>query len=273
MAVTEQSRADAAPVAHPRPGGIEFTPILGMLAREWVLYKRTWAPITFAAIVEPIIMLLAFGIGLGTLVGAIAGYDYIEFLGTGIVATAVLFSSIFPALIDTFVRRTFRKTYQAVLAAPVDVRELVTADALWIALKAAVYGCAPLVVAIGFGLQPTPWMLFVPAIGFLTAFGFALLGIFMSALIPSIRMVDYIISGFITPVFLLAGTFFPLDAFPGWVQTLTAFNPLYHCVELVRGTAFGTDLASVAAHVFALLVFIALSWCLAVWQMRRRLVD
>lgn len=273
MTISDNTREHARPVAHSRPGGMELVPILGMLSREWVLYKRTWAPITFAAIVEPVIMLLAFGIGLGTLIGAIGGYDYIEFLGTGIVATAVLFTSMFPGLIDTFVRRVFRKSYEGVLAAPVDVREMVTADALWIALKAGVYGCAPLVVAIGFGLQPTPWMLFVPLIGFITAMGFALLGIFLSAVIPSIRMVDYVISGFITPVYLLAGTFFPLDQFPPWLQALTMFNPLYHCVELVRGTAFGTTPIAVLGHVCALIIFVGITWCLAVWQMRRRLID
>ncbi|QVQ51450.1 ABC transporter permease [Spiractinospora alimapuensis] len=273
MTVTDNVRANARPAVHTRPGRMEFVPILGMLGREWVLYKRTWAPITFAAIVEPVIMLLAFGIGLGTLIGAIGGYDYIEFLGTGIVATAVLFTSMFPGLIDTFVRREFRKSYEGVLAAPVDVREMVTADALWIALKAGVYGCAPLLVAIGFGLPPTPWMLLVPFIGFITAMGFALLGIFLSAVIPSIRMVDYVISGFITPVYLLAGTFFPLDQFPQWLQYLTLFNPLYHCVELVRGTAFGIAPLTAAGHVLAILVFCVVTWLLAVWQMRRRLID
>lgn len=273
MTITDDTREYARPAVHTRPGRMEFVPILGMLGREWVLYKRTWAPITFAAVVEPVIMLLAFGIGLGTLIGAIGGYDYIEFLGTGIVATAVLFTSMFPGLIDTFVRRVFRKSYEGVLAAPVDVREMVTADALWIAMKAGVYGCAPLVVAVGFGLEATPWMLFVPLIGFITALGFALLGIFLSALIPSIRMVDYVISGFITPVYLLAGTFFPLDQFPAWLQTLTVFNPLYHCVELVRGTAFGISAATAAGHVAAIIVFVVITWCAAVWQMRRRLID
>ncbi|MDT0304821.1 ABC transporter permease [Streptomonospora wellingtoniae] len=263
----------AAPAAHAPPGRFELAPIAGVLAREWALYRRSWKPTTFAAVVEPILMLLAFGVGLGSLVGAIRGYDYIHFLGTGIVATSVLFTSMFPGLIDTYVRRVFQHTYDGMLAAPVDVRELVTGEASWIACKSGVYGCAPLLVAIGFGL-PASWaMLLVPVITFVTGFGFALTGIWMSAAVPSIKTMDYIISGVITPLFLIAGTFFPIETLPPWAQVAAKINPLYHCVELVRGTAFGTDVATAAGHFAALAAFIVVVWCLAVFQMRRKLID
>nr|WP_133740081.1 ABC transporter permease [Actinorugispora endophytica] len=256
-----------------RPGRFELAPITGVLAREWALYRRTWAPITFSAVVEPVLYLLAFGLGMGALIGGIGGYSYIEFLGTGIVAMSVLFSSMFPGLINTFVRREFQHSYEGMLAAPVDVRELVTAEALWIALKSGVYGCAPLLVAFAFGLQPVPAMLLVPFIGLVTGFGFALLGILLSALIPSIRMMDYIISGIITPLFLVAGTFFPIEQLPSWAQTAAAANPLYHCVELVRGLAFGIGLLPALGHFAAIALFTAVVWFLAVLQMRRRLID
>lgn len=268
-----QARADARPAGHVPPGRFEFAPIAGVLAREWALYRRSWKPTTFAAVVEPIVMLLAFGVGLGSLVGAIGGYEYIHFLGTGIVATSVLFTSMFPGLIDTYVRRVFQHTYDGMLAAPVDVRELVTGEAAWIACKAGIYGCAPLLVAIGFGL-PTSWpMLFVPVIAFTTGFGFALTGVWMSAAVPSIKTMDYIISGVITPLFLIAGTFFPIDTLPAWAQVVAKVNPLYHCVELVRGTVFGIGLLGAAGHFAALLAFVAVVWCLAVFQMRRKLID
>ena len=82
---------------------------------------------------EPVIYLLAFGLGLGaTLVASVDGIDYVEFVGTGMVATAVIFSSAFPAMFGTFVKHRFQNTYDAILAAPVDVEELVTAEMLWI---------------------------------------------------------------------------------------------------------------------------------------------
>ncbi|GAA3741721.1 ABC transporter permease [Salinactinospora qingdaonensis] len=260
-------------VATSPPGRFEIAPVAGVLAREWALYRRSWAPTTFAAIVEPVIFVLAFGFGLGSLVGAIGGYSYIEFIGTGIVAMSVLFTSMFPGLIDTYVRRVFQHSYEGMLAAPVDVRELVTAEASWIALKAGVYGCAPLLVALAFGLPPAPTMLLVPFIAFVTGFGFALLGIWFSALVPSIKTMDYIISGVITPLFIIAGTFFPVDTLPSWVQVAAKVNPLYHCVELVRDASFGLRPLADLGHLAAIVGFVAVAWSLAVLQMRRRLID
>ena len=113
-----------------------------------------WRSSTFSATVEPTIYLLAFGFGFGSLVATVGGYDYVEYVGTGTVATAVLFSCAFPGMFGTFVKYKFQRTYDAILAAPVDTEELVTAEALWIAVRAGVYGCAPMIVAIFFGLDP-----------------------------------------------------------------------------------------------------------------------
>jgi lipooligosaccharide transport system permease protein len=241
------------------------------MVREIVNFSSFWRSSTFSSTVDPTIYLLAFGFGFGSLVGAVAGYDYIEFLGTGVVATAVLFSSAFAGMFQTFIRRTYQRTYDAMLAAPVDTHELVTGEALWIATKAGVYGCAPLLVAMVFGLDPAPGMLLVPLIAFLTGLGFGLFGIWVSALVPSIDSFNYIISGLLTPLFLVAGTFFPVDTLPGWARAIAQVNPLYHCVELVRGAVFGLEPIDLW-HVAALLVFAAVMWVLAVRQMRAKLI-
>jgi lipooligosaccharide transport system permease protein len=189
------------------------------------------------------------------------------------VATAVLFTSAFAGMFVTFVRRIYQHSYDAMLATPVDVHELVTAEGSWIAAKSGVYGCAPLLVAMGFGLDPSAGMLLVPLIGFLTGIGFAFFGIFVSAVVPAINSMDYIISGVLTPLFLVAGTFFPVDTLPGWAATAAQVNPLFHCVELVRHAVFGFQPAADAGHALALAVFALLMWLLAVGCMRRRLID
>jgi lipooligosaccharide transport system permease protein len=252
---------------------IEPSALAGVLSHDLTVFKRYWPSTTFSAVVEPTIYLLAFGVGFGSLVPVVTGVPYIEFLGTGVVATAVLFSSAFAGMFQTFIRRTFQRTYDAMLAAPVDVHELVTGEALWIAGKAGLYGCAPLLVAIGFGLDPSPGMLLVPLIGFVTGLGFGLFGIWVSAVVPSIDSFNYIISAVLTPLFLVAGTFFPLDSLPGWAQALAQFNPLYHCVELVRHAAFGLEPLADLGHVAVLLAVATLMWLLAVRQMRKRLID
>lgn len=264
--------------ARPATGGqrrlrrIEPSAIAGVLYRERTVFRRYWLSTTFSSIVEPTIYLLAFGFGLGALLTEIAGLSYIEFIGTGIVATAVLFSSAFPGMFGTFVKRRFQRTYDAILAAPVDVPELVTAEAVWIALRAGVYGMAPLLVAMVFGLTPAPGMVLVPFIGFLTGLGFALMGMFIAGVAKSIDNFNYIISALLTPLFLVAGTFFPVQNLPGGTQ-VAAINPLYHCVELVRGAVFGFTGWTDLGHVGALVVFAVLMWRLAAWRLTKRLID
>src|SRR3954452_19218183 len=138
-----------------RLGRLERAALQGVMVREVVNYSSFWRSSTFSSTVDPTIYLLAFGFGFGSLVSQVAGYDYIDFVGTGIVATTVLFSGAFPAMYSTFVKYQFQHTYDAILAAPVDTEELVTGESLWIAARTGVYGCVPMLVAMVFGLNPS----------------------------------------------------------------------------------------------------------------------
>jgi lipooligosaccharide transport system permease protein len=256
-----------------RLGRLERSALTGVLVREVVNFSSYWKSSTFSSTVEPTIYLLAFGLGFGSLVSKVGGYDYVQFVGTGTVATAVLFSSAFPAMFGTFVKYQFQRTYDAILAAPVDTEELVTAEALWIATRAGVYGCVPMLVAMAFGLEPAWGMLTVPLIAWLAGFGWACFGIAVAGFAKSIENLSYIVSAVLTPLFLVAGTFFPLSALPHWAQALGNVNPLHHCVELVRHAAFGFagwhDLVRVAALVAWGLVI----WRIAIRAMERKLID
>ena len=132
------------------------------MSRDVTNFKTFWKTTTFSSILDPTIYLLAFGLGLGTLVAAVQGIDYVEFVGTGMVATAVLFSSAFSAMYGVFIKHRFQHTYDAILAAPVDVEELVTAEVTWLGVRAGIYGVAPLLVTMLFGLDPSWGMLAVP---------------------------------------------------------------------------------------------------------------
>ena len=254
-------------------GRLERPAIAGVLTREVINFSSFWRSTTFSSTVEPTIYLLAFGFGFGSLVSEVSGLDYVEFVGTGTVATAILFSSVFPAMFGTFVKYQFQRTYDAILAAPVDAEELVTAEALWISARAGTYGCTPLLVAMVFGLDPSWGMLLVPFIGFITGFGWACFGILVAAVLKSIDNFNYVTSTVITPLFLVAGTFFPIDNLPEWAQVLAQFNPLHHCVELVRHAAFGWEGWVDVARVGALVAFGLVMWRLAISRMTKKLVD
>jgi lipooligosaccharide transport system permease protein len=265
--------AIATPARGGRLGRLEKPALTGVLVREIVNYSSYWRASAFSSTVEPTLYLLAFGFGFGSLVSEIGGYDYVEFVGTGTVATAVLFSSAFPAMFGTFVKYQFQRTYDAILAAPVDVEELVSAEALWMSIRASVYGCVPLVVALFFGLDPAWGMLTVPGIAFLSGFGWANFGIMVAGYSKSIDNFSYIVSAVLTPLFLVAGTFFPLDELPRWVQILGELNPLHHTVELVRNAAFGFEGWTDVLRVLALIAFGIAMWRIAIHAMTRKLID
>jgi lipooligosaccharide transport system permease protein len=266
MAVSTASRAR-------RLGRLERPALTGVLVREIVNFSSYWRSSTFSSTVEPTIYLLAFGFGFGSIVSRIAGYEYIEFVGTGIVATAVLFSSAFPAMFGTFVKYQFQRTYDAILAAPVDTEELVTAEALWIATRAGVYGCVPMLVAIVFGLDPSWGMLLIPFIGWIAGFGWACFGISVAGFAKSFENFNYVVSAVLTPLFLVAGTFFPIDGLPEWAQVLAQFNPLYHCVELVRHAVFGLEGWEDLVSLGVLIAWGLFLWRVAIHAMTRKLVD
>jgi len=221
---------------------LEPAAIAGVMSREVANFRTYWKGTTFSSVLEPIVYLLAFGLGLGaTLVDEVEGVPYIQFVGTGMVATAVIFSSALPSMFGTFVKHRFQNTYEAILAAPVDVEELVTAEMLWISLRSGIYGCVPLLVTFAFGLDPAWGMLLVPFFCFITALGFSGFGVAVAASVAKIDQFNYVTTLVVTPLFLVAGTFFPIDEMPLGIRIASQLNPLHQLVELVRDACFGFE--------------------------------
>jgi lipooligosaccharide transport system permease protein len=260
--------ADSAYVRRLQPAAIG-----GLLLRDLKVFSRTWRAVTFASIVQPTIYLLAFGLGLRGLVAEIGGLDYVQYVSTGIVAVAVLFSSAVPSMFNTYVRWQFQRSYDALLSAPVDVEELVTAEVSWIALRSGIYALAPLAIAMLFGLNPAWEMLLVPMAAIVTGFGFASFGVTVAAQAKALDNFSYVTSAVITPLSLLAGAFFPPSSLPAGIQLLAKLNPLYHCVEIVRHMAVDRLGTADLAHAIVLLAFAVAMWRLAVWRLGARLVE
>ena len=269
----EATTTSARPEAPRQMRRLEPTAIAGIMSREVANFRTYWKGTTFSSVMEPLVYLLAFGLGLSaTLVDEVNGVPYIQFVGTGMVATAVIFSSALPAMFGTFVKHRFQNTYDAILAAPVDVEELVSAEMLWIGIRSGTYGCVPLLVTIAFGLDPAPGMLLTPLFCFVTALGFAGFGVAIAATVAKIDQFNYVTALCITPLFLVAGTFFPIEGLPHGFQIVAQVNPLHQLVELVRGGAFGFEPGDVARFAF-LVAFALVTWRVAISRMHRRLID
>ena len=272
--MTAVEEATATPRRRPgRVHRLEPAALAGVMMRDVVLFRRYWKATTFSSVVQPTIYLLAFGLGFRSLIGSVGHVNYVAYVATGVVATAVLFSSAFPGMFNTFIRWKFQRTYDALLAAPVDVEELVTAEVIWISVRAGVYGMAPLIVGFAFGLKVEAGMLLVPFIGFVTGFGFACFGVLIAAVAKTIDNFNYVTSAVLTPMFLVAGTFFPISALPPVLHEIAKFNPLYHCVALVRDVSLGVYVSADIIHAAVLVAFAVVMWRLAIWRMEAGLID
>ena len=131
----------------------------------------------------------------------------------------------------------------------------------------------PLLVAMVFGLDPSWGMLTVPFIAFLSGLGWAFAGILIAALMKSIENFSYVTSIVITPLMLVAGTFFPISGLPEWARVLANLNPLYHCVQLVRHAVFGFEGWVDLYHLAFIAAFGLVMWRLAIRYMQKKLID
>jgi lipooligosaccharide transport system permease protein len=254
--------------------GIDVKAVTAIWVRNVLLFKRYWKPTSFSAITEPTVFLLALGLGLGALITPLDGISYVQFVGTGSVASAALFASVFPGMFNTFVARVFQRSYEGILAAPVSVAELVVGEATWIGFKAGLYACAPIVITvIFFGLTVNPAMAIIPLVALVTGLGFAFFGIWVSGVVRNIESFQYVTSALVTPLFLVSGTFFPLTNLPPWALTIAQINPLYHCVQLVRDASFTNLGWADLGHAAFLAGFAILMALLAIPRMRSRLIE
>jgi lipooligosaccharide transport system permease protein len=261
-------------VARRAPRRFEPRTVAAIVHREWRVFRRVWSSVAFGSVAEPVLYFVAFGFGFGALVAEVAGLDYLDFIATGAIAIGILFSSAFPGLINGYFRRKEQHLYDGILTAPVSVAEIVTGEALWNAFRVTIVAVVTTLVAYAFGVRMGPGVVLVPAVSVIAGFGFASAGAAFGALLRSTHGFDFVIVGVIVPMYVVAGTFFPLDTLPAFLAAIGQVNPLTHVVELLRILTFGTGgLGAALGHLAVVLAFDLIAWLAAVRLLRRALVS
>jgi lipooligosaccharide transport system permease protein len=203
--------------------------------RDLDVYLKTWKVNLVPPFVEPILYLLAMGFGLGIFVQAIEGLPYIVYIAPALVAIAVLNSSFFETTYGSFVRMTYQKTFDAIIATPLSLEEVIIGEMVWGATKGMLYGGIVLGVVAALGLASFPLFLLVLPFSFLFGLLSSALGMCCTALAPTIDSFNYATFLLITPMFLFSGTFFPLSILPQTVQLIVLILlPLPHAVIISR---------------------------------------
>jgi len=207
--------------------------------RHLTVYTKLYKSSIALNFVEPILYLAALGLGLGAFVQQINGVPYIQFIAPGIIASSSMFAAIYECTYGTYVRMTYQKTFDAILATPVNIDDLVAGELLWGATKSLLYGTIIIIVISLFGLVNSALiMLAVPAL-FITGLIFAEISVIFTSVVPGIDSFNYFYTLFMTPMFLFSGIFFPLDNLSFVVTKIAFFTPLYHLVNICRALASG----------------------------------
>ena len=208
--------------------------------RNFTVYKKLYKSSIAFNFVEPILYLLALGFGLGAFVKEIHGMPYINFIAPGLVASSAMFATASECTYGTYVRMTYQKTFDAILATPVNLADLVAGELMWGATKSMFYGAIIILVIAMFGLFKSPLIVLAIPVLFIGGLIFAETAVIATALVPGIDSFSYFFTLLLTPSFLFSGIFFPLDTLPPVVTRIAFFTPLYHLVNVLRSFAYGS---------------------------------
>ncbi|MDT8386843.1 MAG: ABC transporter permease [Thiogranum sp.] len=244
---------------------------LAVWRRNILVWRKLIMPAVLMNFGEPVLYLLGLGFGLGRFIGEMAGMSYLAFLASGIIASSAMTTASFEGMYSVFTRMVPQKTYDAILATPLEVDDIMAGEMLWCATKSLFSGAAILVVATVLGVVEGWQALWALPVVFLIGLCFAGPAMIMSALASNYDFFNYYFVLVITPMFILCGVFYPIDTLPEVMQGVVQFLPLTHAVILTRSLMAGAEPAQPLLNVIVLIAFAVVSYYIAVVLVRKKL--
>ena len=268
-------------MAEPRIGGPPPAPrtatrLLAVWMRHWRVYSDSLVANATPAVLEPLLLLLAVGIGVGRYIDArFNDLPYEEFMAAGILGMTALYTAAFEATHATFVRLRFQRAYASMLNAPLTPRDVFAGELLWCASKGLLYTTIVAAVLTVAGAVSSPWVALAPVAGFVTALAFAGLGFLVTSVVTNIAQFQFFFTAGLTPMVFFSGLMFPVQELPTPLREIAYCTPMFHVIETFRLLVSGPAHASVSWTWASPLVVLATALvlgALGVLRMERRLV-
>ncbi len=214
-----------------------------VIERNFLVYRRAWV-VFLTGFLEPVLYLFSIGIGVGGLVGEFRLDDgslisYTAFVAPAMLAAAAMNGALYDATFGLFFRFKYDKLYDAVLATPLDPRDIARGELTWCLLRGSCYSAAFIVVMAGMGLISSWWGLLLLPSAMLIGFAFGGAGMALTTYMKSWQDFEYVTLA-IMPMFLFSATFYPLSTYPQALQWVVQVTPLYQGVVLCRELSTGT---------------------------------
>ena len=271
-----------APVAHSAASvwrapeiTLRFWPVF---LRNLLVWRKLAIPSLVGNIAEPLMWLVAFGYGMGALVGQVtvtgpagpAAVPYILFLASGSICMSAMNAATFEALYSAFSRMHVQKTWDGIMNAPVGLDDIVFAEMIWAAFKSLFTVTAILGVMLALGITYSPKLLVVWPLLFGVGVTFACIALIFNALAKGYDFFTYYFTLFLTPMMFLSGVFFPLEQLPELVRMVANWLPLSNAVALVRPMFMDQWPTEPLRHVLVLAAYAVASFWLALALTRKR---
>ena len=240
--------------------------------RNFLVWKKLALASVLGNIAEPLITLIAFAYGLGSLLSTVDGMPYIQFLASGSICMSVMMAASFESLYSAFSRMHVQKTWDALLNAPLALDDVVLAEMLWAATKSLISGMAIMLVIFMLGIGLHPFTLFVPPLLFLIGMTFASIGLIINALARGYDFFTYYFTLVLTPMIFLSGVYYPTAQLPPWLQLFSEVLPLGAAVDLIRPLLLGRWPVNPWWNIGVLAFYCAAGFYVAMVLTRRRLL-
>ena len=232
-----------------------------LLERGFRAFKSSNWMVVLSGFVEPVLYLLAFGFGIGQLIGNLEDglgrpVSYAAFIAPALLATSAMNGAVYDSTWNVFFKMHFGKIYQVMLSSSLGPMDVALGEIGWALLRGVAYSLGFMAIVTPLGLVTNAWgLLAIPAAS-LIAFGFASIGMAITSYLKSFQQMNWV-TFFMLPMFLFSGTFFPVSVYPQWIQMSVQALPLWQGVELIRSLMLGIVDWSLLGHVAYFLVMIA----------------
>ena len=230
-----------------------------IMERAYIAFRSSTWMIVISGFVEPVLFLLSFGYGLKDLVGdiTVAGQPvgYVAFIAPALLATSAMNGAIYDSTMNVYFKLNHDRIYHGMLSTSLGPMDVALGEIGWALLRGLSYAVGFMALVTPLGLIPSAWgILAIPA-AVLIAFGFASFGMAVTSYMKSFQQLE-LVNVFLLPMFLFSGSFYPLDVFPEWLQTIIRLFPLAHAIDLIRGLTLGNISWALVGHAMYFVVMI-----------------